>query len=160
LEHKKASARPCVGARLFNEVVDRAGRTDFQNAEPRRRFESGYSGNAAVAFVKLEQPTDVHIPNAVAIGQHEGFAGDVLLSALEPTTHHCVQASTGKSDQKVLLLPIFVIENARLEAKIDGEIVCHGRVIQKVLFNHVSAVTKAQDEIAEAIVVVNLHDVP
>ena len=42
----------------------------------------------------------------------------------------------------------------------DGEVVVHRLVIQEIFLDHVAAVAQAEHKIAEAVVGVELHDVP
>jgi hypothetical protein len=50
--------------------------------------------------------------------------------------------------------------NLRILAEVDREVVVHRLVVQEILFNHVSAISEAKNEVAEPVVSVQLHDVP
>ena len=53
-----------------------------------------------------------------------------------------------------------VIIDGVLASQTNCEIVIHGLIVEEILFDHLSAITKAKDKVTEAVVSVQLHDVP
>jgi hypothetical protein len=50
-----------------------AGLPVIQSAESRRRTHGSNRRKRTVAFVKIQQGVQVHVPNAVAVGNHESL---------------------------------------------------------------------------------------
>ena len=61
---------------------------------------------------------------------------------------------------EVLLLVLVVVRDAVLATEADGEVVVHRLVVQKILLDHLAAVAEAEHEVSEAVMRVELHDVP
>src|ERR1039458_857828 len=110
--------------------------------------------------VKLYQPGDVQVGNAIAVCQKERVVIDVLLNPFHAPAGHGGQAGVSQCDLEVLFA-VYVVElDLRLAPEADGEVVVHCLVVQEVLFDHVAAISQAQDKLAEATVGIELHDVP
>src|SRR5208337_1034781 len=113
-----------------------------------------------MTLVELYQPSDVQVGNAIAVGQKERVVIYVLLDPFRAPTGHCGQAGVSQGDLEILFA-VYVVElDLRLAPEADGEVVVHCLVVQEVLFDHVAAISQAQDKLAEATVGIELHDVP
>src|SRR6185436_5878978 len=73
---------------------------------------------------------------------------------------HAVDAGVGQGDAEVLLGMQTVIANLGLLPEADGEVVVHGLVVEEIVLDDAALIAQAQDELAEAIMRVALHDVP
>ena len=62
--------------------------------------------------------------------------------------------------REILFVVAAVILDPAAVLQGDGEIVVHRLVVEEVLLDHVAAIAQAEDEVAEAVVGVDLHDVP
>src|SRR5439155_18961211 len=70
------------------------------------------------------------------------------------------EAGVGKRNAKILLLMEPVVLDGRFLSEADGEIVVHRLIVQEIFLDHISPVSKAQNEITKAVMRVQLHDVP
>lgn len=113
-----------------------------------------------MGLVERKQLVDVQVRHAVAIGQHEGLVPDIVTHPLDAATCHGVQARVHHRD-----LPGLggVVVDRHIAAAI-GEVVCNVRgvqeVVREVLLDDMLLVARADDELVEAVVAVQLHDVP
>ena len=98
---------------------------------------------------------------AVAVGAHEGVAVDERFDPLHASAGHRVGPGIDQRDAEVLLVmgPV-VLDFPAARPQGDGEIVAHGLVIEEVLADDVAAIAQAEDEFAEAVVGIGLHDMP
>src|SRR5580700_3206518 len=111
--------------------------------------------------MEVEQAIDIDVANAVAVGkQKRVVVFEIPGNALQPATSHCFEAGVGKSDSEILFLMSAHEFDMRLASKADLEVAIHSFVIQKVVLDHVAAISEAQNELAHAVVGVHLHDVP
>ena len=110
--------------------------------------------------MKFDDGAEVYVGDAVAVGHHEGVAVNVLLDLLDAPARQRLKSGVGERDVEVLLLVLVVVRDAVLTTEADCEVVVHRLVVQEVLLDHLAAVAEAEHEVSEAVVRVELHDVP
>src|SRR5262249_61083126 len=94
----------------------------------------------------------VAVAYAVAVGQQEVVAVEVLLDALQPAAGHGVQPGVHKSDLPVLGWAAVVDGDAARRAEVHGEVGVVEAVIEEVVLDHPALVTQAGGELREALV--------
>jgi len=113
-----------------------------------------------VAAVEVHQVADVDIADAIAVRAQEDVIADVPLHPLDPAPGHRLRAGVSQRHVKVLLKVLAVVRDLVAGTKGDGEVTLHRLVIEEVLLDHVASVAKAEHEVLEAVMGVELHDVP
>ncbi len=113
-----------------------------------------------MTLVEFDQARNVEIGQAIAVCQHECIAVDIFLDPLHAPTRH--GRLTGFRERNLEpLLGVQIVElNLRFPPQADGEVIVHRLVVQKIFFDHVAAISQAQDKLAVAAVGEQLHDVP
>ena len=110
--------------------------------------------------VELEERAEVDIRDAVAVRHHELIAFDVLTGAMDPAAGLRREPGLGEEDAPLLLI-VKGLEVLDLPfADVNSDVAVHGAVVQEVVPDHVALVAKAEDEIHDPEVRVELHDVP
>src|SRR5689334_5905086 len=160
LEHEESCTGPGIRFRFLDEVLHLVLGVNVEDSEAGNRTKRGYRRQLPMTLVKLDQPSDVNIADAVPIGHHETIVRDVFLGTFQTPSRHRFQARLGQRDAKVLFLVIVVVLDAGLLAEANGEIIVHRLVVQKVLLDHVAPIAQAQDEIPKPMVGIEFHDVP
>ncbi len=132
----------------------------LQHAEARGGRHGGHGGELAVGAMEGQDLAQVHVGQPVPVGDHEGVPVHVALHALDARAGHGLGTGLGQRDLVVLFIMRVVVHDLALAAERDGEVVVHLLVVEEVVPDHVTAVTQAKHELAEAVVGVDLHDVP
>ena len=111
--------------------------------------------------MKGEQAADVHVAETVAVGKKERVVVlKIAGNALQAATGLGFEAGVGEGDSKILFVVSAHELDLRFAAKTNSEVTVHGFVVQEVILDHVSAISKAENELAHPVVGVHLHDVP
>src|SRR5439155_3594710 len=142
-------------AELLGEIT-----ADVQLAEAARRPDRGDRRELSLLAVKLEKRTEVHVRNAVAVRDHELIAFDVFTRAVDPAARLRRQSGLREEDAPLLLRMEWLEVLDTALADVDTDVAVHGAVVQEVVADHVALVPKAEDEIHDPEVRVQLHDVP
>src|ERR1035437_5270187 len=160
IENEKTCAGAAAGPCLFLKVGHATYGVCLDDSEAGTRSDGRDRGQLPVTLVELQQFSDVHVADAVAIGQHEEIFTNILLNPLHPSARHRVLPGIDERNLKVLFaMDVFVL-NLGVPAEADGEIVVHRLVVQEIVLNHVAAVSEAEHKISKTIVCIQLHDVP
>src|SRR4029077_18655647 len=112
------------------------------------------------ALMELDEAADVHVADAVTVREKERVAIHVLADLADTSAGLAVEAGVGEGNVEALFLVMAVIADLRTFAEAHGEVVVHGLVIQEIFFDGAALVAQAQNELTEAVVRVDLHDVP
>src|ERR1017187_5501613 len=160
LESEVAGAHPSIGLGLFGKSPHAALLRQIEHAEAGNWRNAGHRSDLAVAFVKVQQAADIDVAQTVAIGEQEGVAVYILLNLGEASAGLAIQAGIGQGHAESLFGVMAMAADLRTSPQVHGEVVIHGLIVEEVLFDGVSFVAQAQDELAEAVVGVDLHDVP
>src|SRR6266702_1359906 len=106
-----------------------------------------------------DQLPDIDIANSVAVSKHKWLIADIGLNPLDPAPGNGFNAGIDQSHR-----PGFggvVVNNPlALILEIEGYIRFVEKVVGKVLFDKVSLIAETDDEIIEAIMGIDFHDVP
>ena len=73
---------------------------------------------------------------------------------------HCVGPGVGQRHVETVFLVAAVVPDLAIVLEGDCEIVVHRLVIEEVILDDVPLVAETEDEVAEAVLGVDLHDVP
>ncbi len=143
------------------KVLHLVGFIDIENAEAGDGAKGGDGGELAMAAMKVDEFANVYVADAVAISDHKAvFLLEIALDPLDSAAGHGVGTRFGERDIEILFLVIVLEIDLGLFAEANGEIIVHCLVIQEVFLDHVPAVAQTQDEVAEAVMRVQLHDMP
>ena len=159
-DHEPDVDEVAVALRFLAEFADAALVVNVQHAEALARVVGGDGDELAVRPVEREQLLEVHIGNAVAVSEHERLIADVLLHALHTAAGHGVEAGVHHRDA-----PRFgmVLVNNHLVFAV-GKVICNvggvQEIICKVLLDHMLLIPGADHKIVEAVMAVELHDMP
>ena len=158
-EDEEAAVDPAalVGG-FFLEGVD-LGVFEAESAEAGDGLDAGEGDELAVVFVELDGFGDVDVSDTVAIGHAEGFArGEVLRDAAETAAGAGVVAGVDEGDAPGLGDGV---ENFHLViAHVEGDVGHVEEVVGEVLLDDVALVAAADDEVVDAVLGVELEDVP
>ena len=159
-DHEADVDEVAVPLGLLPKFPDAAVLGDVQDAEPLSGIIGGHSDHLAVGAVEGQQLGDVQVGDTVAVGEHKGLIADVVLHPPDPSAGHGTQA--GIYHRHLPWLRGVVVDGHFVFAA--GEVVCNVRgveeVVGEVFLNDVLLVTGTYDELVEAVVAVELHDVP
>lgn len=110
--------------------------------------------------MEREQLFQIHVGNAVAVGEHERLIADVLLHALHAAAGHGIQAGIHHRDAP--RLGMVLVDNHLVFAV--GEVICNiggvQEIIREILLDHMLLIPGADHKIVEAVMAVELHDMP
>jgi len=109
--------------------------------------------------MKLYKLPDIYVENAVAVGQQEGFIADVLLHPLDPPAGQGMQASIHTHDTP-RFRHIIMDGHLVLIRKIEGDVRTVEVIIGEIFFGDMLLIVGTDDEVVEAMVAVQFHDVP
>ena len=110
--------------------------------------------------METDEILDVYVTEAIAVGQQEGVAPNVLLDAPDATAGHGVEAGLREGDAPVFAGSRVVDLDRFRFAESEGEVRPGKMMVEKPAFDGPAFVTQANDEVCEAVVGVGLHDVP
>ena len=131
---------------------------DLQGAEAPERLHGRDRGQLAVRPVEVEQLRDVHVGDAVAVGQHERVVAHVLPHPLDPAAG--LRLGAGVDQRHAPRLGGVLVDHHGVVAHVEGHVGHVQEVVGEVLLDDVALVAQADHEVAEAVVAVRLHDVP
>src|SRR5579871_1286361 len=157
---EKSRASAAFAARLLHKLQHAATIAGIDNAKARSGHHSRNRGDLAVAPMEGQQRLQIHVADAIAIGQQECAIIDIFLNTLDPAAGHGRLACIHQGDAKVLLRMIVVVFNMGAAPEADGKVAVHRLVVQEVVLNHIAAIAKAKNELLETGMGVDLHDVP
>src|ERR1700692_3571253 len=111
--------------------------------------------------MKIEQRAYVDIAQPVALSQKKRLViFEIPGNALQSPARHGLKAGVGESNGEILFVVSPHELNVRLAPKANFEVTVHGFVVQKIILDHVAAITQAENELAHPVVGIHLHDVP
>ena len=114
-----------------------------------------------VLLVEGERGIDVHIADAVAVGEEEVLVvSNVVLNAFDATGGEGVFACVGECDGPIFFVVVTVVGELRFGAKLQGDIVGQPLVVAEEVLDHFALVPEAEDEMFVSLRRVGLHDVP
>jgi len=132
---------------------------ELQRAEAARGLHGGEGGPTALLLVKGDGFSDVHIANAIAIGEAEGaFALEIGRHAPEAAAGERFGAGVDQGDA-----PGFSFAMVHLHlvgGHVKGDIAGMQKVVGEVFLDQVALVAKANNEIVDAMGGIDLEDVP
>ena len=159
VEHKETTVDlPAVTGRLLFETLNAVPIQDSRTVSPWRRHR-GQCRLEAVAAVEFDQCADVDVRNAVAIGHAEGLVAQQMTDALQTATGHRLGACVhqGHAPGRNLL---FSVEGNPVFSEIHRHIRTVQHEVREIFFDEIALVAEADDELVEAVVAVEHHDVP
>src|SRR6185503_4052524 len=116
-------------------------------------------GELAVAVMEADQFADVHIADAVAIGEAEGIlAGQMRADALEAAAGLRVLA--GVNERHAPGFGLLLMHDHRVVGHVEGDVRHMQEVVREILLDDVALVATADHEVVGAVRRVDLHDVP
>src|SRR4051794_12301285 len=160
LEAEEAARHPAVDERRLLGELESPPVVDAHLAVARGGMDAGHGSDAALGPVVLQERADVDRPEPVAVGEHEGVGVDVVAHALEPSAGAGHQARLGKGDLPVLVAAAVVEAGLVAAAELEREVAHLLAVAEEELLDRPALVAQADDEAPEAVVRVDLHDVP
>jgi len=112
-----------------------------------------------MGFVKFNGGGNVDIRQPVAIGEAKAlFAFEIGGHPLQPAAGQRGLAGVNQGDAPVL--GALAVEMNGVVGHVEGHVRHVQRVIGEIFLDHIAAKAAADDEIAQAVAVVELHDVP
>ena len=122
---------------------------------------AGDRGDPPLGAMESEQGVEIDRTDGVAVGEAEVLCIDVALYELQPAAGAAVGAGFGAGHLPVLLADLVVEAHLRRVAlHRDREIAPHLVVAQEILLDDPALVAQADHEIVDAVVGVELQDVP
>jgi hypothetical protein len=110
--------------------------------------------------MKAYQLPQIEIAETIAIRHHERVVVDVFLDRLHARARHAVGARLREGDDEVLFLVRTMIAQTTLRTEAARKVIVHRLVVEEILLDHVASVTETKDEVSEAVMCIELHDVP
>ena len=157
-EHEEAAVDPAFADLRLLLELGHALAVEPEAAEAGRRPDGGDGGELAVAAVKGDQLADVHVGDAVAVGQHERRAADPGPEPAEPAAGLGLEA--GVHEMHPPVVAGVVVEDGRAVAEVDRDVAVEPVKVEEVLLHHLGLVAEGEDELPEPVGRVDLHDVP
>ena len=108
--------------------------------------------------VELDQLAAADVGDAVAVGEHERAVAEPGLEPLDPTARLRRDAGVDEVDLPVLVAAVVDVDLPA--ADVDREVVPQVVVVEEVVLHDLGPVAERDDEVAEAVARVDLHDVP
>src|SRR5271166_2244257 len=124
-----------------------------------RRLRGGYGREQSLALMQTDDLADVHIADAIAVSHAEKITFDVGKYALDAASDLGRLARFYERDTPRLRLAAMNFHLV-LIAHVDRHVGRVQVIIHEVLFDHVSLVAEAHDEIVDPVRGIHLHDVP
>ena len=118
----------------------------------------GDGGDPSARAVECEKLPEIHVADAVSVGQHERLILEPRLQALEAATGERVLPGVDEMDGPVLDLLAVLGDLAAGEIYRDTG--AQHLVVEEVPLDALALVAQSADELGEAMVLVVLHDVP
>lgn len=112
-----------------------------------------------MAFVKIDQLLDINIPDAIPVGKHEGFIAHVRLDPFHATAGHRFQTGIHQGDLPGFSL-LVMDDLLTVVGKVKGDITMMQKIMGEIFLDHITLIPQADDELIDAIVRIDLHDVP
>jgi hypothetical protein len=155
-EEPAVDPRP-VAARLLLEA-EHPALLHVQRAEAPRRLHGGHRRQDPLGAVALDHRTDVHVADAVAVGQAERLVADERQHALEPPPGHRRLARV--DERHAPRLGGRAVDLHLPAAHVERDVRGVQRVVGEPLLDDVSLVAETDDELLDPVGRVDLHDVP
>ena len=111
-----------------------------------------------MCMMEVYERLEVHVRNAIAIGEHKRLIPDIILHALDASAGHGVEA--GVDDGHAPRLVHVVMDLHLVVAEVEGDVRIMQEVVREILLDDVLLVAGQNDEIVVAVARVVLHDVP
>ncbi|SCM79274.1 hypothetical protein KL86PLE_90320 [uncultured Pleomorphomonas sp.] len=157
LAHEEAAVDPAaVAARLLDEALHLAA-GDFERAEAPRRLDRRHGRQGILPAMKSDKGVDIDIAHAIAVGQAEG-AVDIVAHAAYPPARHRLLAGIDQRDLPRLGMPL--VDLHAVVGEVEGDIRHVKEVIREIFLDQIALVAAADHEFIDAILPVELHDVP
>ncbi|MNE07995.1 hypothetical protein D3C80_1006370 [compost metagenome] len=157
-EHEEAAIDPATVAQwLFLEAMHLLA-PHIQRTVTPGRLNGSHGRQLAMAVVEIDQGWQVHIGNAVAVSQAEGFVANVIAYPLEAPASCRILASVHQRDSP--RLGMTVVDMHLVFRHVEGDIGHVQEIVGEVLLDHIALVTEANHEIVDPVVGVDFHDVP
>nr|GFC32450.1 hypothetical protein [Tanacetum cinerariifolium] len=131
---------------------------NIQHAKAARWLNSRNGGQLAMLTVEGHLGTDVDVGQTVAVSQAERLVVQIWRNALQASAGHGFSAGIDQRDAPVFSL---AVENLRIAGgQIDSHVRHVAVVVKEELFNDVTLVAQANNEILDPVIGVATHDVP
>ena len=159
-DHEPDVDEVAVALRFLAKFADAALVVNIEHAEALTGVIGRDGDKLAVRPMEREQLLEIHVGNAVAVSKHERLIADVLLHALHTAAGHGVEA--GIHHRNAPRLGMVLVDNHLVFAV--GEVICNvggvQEIIRKILLDHMLLIPGADHKIVEAVITVELHDMP
>ena len=104
------------------------------------------------------QLVQVHVANAIAIGEHKGLIAYVGKHTLQSPGSHSIKTSINQGNFERLCRIFMYLQ--RVCRKIDRNVGIVQKIVGEILLYHPALVAEADDKLSVAIGSINLHYVP
>ena len=131
---------------------------NIHDTETLSDVDAGQGRDLAVLLVECHQRVQIHVGNAVAVGQHERLIPNVIADTFDTTARHRVQS--GIDQRHAPRLGIVVMHLHLVLRQIEGHIRRMQEIIGKILFYYILFVAQTDHKIIESILGIVLHDMP
>src|SRR5712692_7209262 len=159
-QNKESPVDPARTAlRLFLETGDSSLFVlEAKGAKPAWRLHRRQCGQGALLAMEGNQVLDVEVAHAIPVGEAEGVVADVAAHALEPASGHRGFAGI---DQRNLPGLHAVVEDLHFVVlHVEGHVGHVEEVVGEVLFDEITLVAAADNEVIDPVEGVQLHDMP
>ena len=111
-------------------------------------------------FVELNQLTDIHVADAIAVGHHERLIANIRLDALDAAARHGIQAGIYHRNLPRLAMLLMNDHIILSICKIKGNITVMQEIVCKPILDDMLLVSRTNHKLVKAKIGVFLHDVP
>ena len=157
-EDEKATIHPGAIALGFFFKGEDLVAAQVEGPKAPRRLDGGQGGKLAMFPMEGDLGSDIHVAEAVAIGEAKVLAVEIGPNAFQATAGHRLFARVNEGNAPRLGM-LFVDLHA-VGAQIEGHVGQVQEVVGEVLLDHIALVATADDEVVDAVGRIELHDVP
>lgn len=129
-----------------------------KNAETSGGFDSCQGSEGFLTLVKLYQFANIHVANAISVGQAKGLIAYVLLDSLDAATSH--RFVSGINKRHLPWLGVILMNLHIVLSQVEGDVRVIQEIIGEILLDDFSAVTAANNEFVYVVRGVGFHQVP
>jgi len=159
IQHKETAVDPtAIALGLLLEATHGRTLAELQGAVAAWGLNGRHRGKAAMLLVMGDQSRDVHIRDAISIGEAEVFIDHVVTHSPEAAAGHRSFAGIHQGDFPGLRF--LAMDLHRIGAHVEGHVAHVQEVISEILLDYITLVSTTDDKFIDAVGAEDLEDVP